>query len=68
MTTSQEWLEKRDFIPAEFVGIPLLRGLDRHEQIDRVVKTQGLTRKEAAEQLDERIYDARLYLRKRMAR
>lgn len=42
--------------------------MNRQRHIDRVVSVQGLSRADAAEQLDGRIYEARQYLKRRAER
>lgn len=42
--------------------------MDIRRQIDRVIAAQGLSRSEAAEQVQHRIYEAREYIKRRAAR
>lgn len=72
MTTSQEWAERfSGFVPRDrFDAVqPMIgRPLDRKSQIERVIAVQGLSRAEAAEQVNGRLYEAREYLKRRSSR
>jgi len=42
--------------------------MNRSKQIAKVITAQGLSRKDAADQVNTRIYEARQYLKHRSAR
>lgn len=72
MTTSQEWANRlAGYVPRDaFDGVQPRTGrpLDRRTQIARVMTVQGITRDEAADQINTRIYEARQYLKRRAKR